>query len=213
MLYKFNSMKSGSKKLIRVIKLALDIAWYLNFALAALALSFLVYIFASEEYVDTNIQVHFSQPHELNRIDAITGQVKDVVLETKTAVLNMKMKNTPFTAASSLFLLVAFELLAFAIIYNLRMLFSSLNKGSAFTYKNVVSIRRTAFLVALVIPLQFILYLLKEVIIRFNVPTPQHLSAGPAFDYKIMIIAAILYIVAEVFNSGLELKAENEEFV
>lgn len=149
-------MKSGSKKLIRVIKSALDIAWYLNFALAALALSFLVYIFASEEYVDTNIQVHFSQPHEL---------------------------------------------------------FSSLNKGSAFTYKNVVSIRRTAFLVALVIPLQFILYLLKEVIIRFNVPTPQHLSAGPAFDYKIMIIAAILYIVAEVFNSGLELKAENEEFV
>lgn len=206
-------MRSNSRKLIKLIKVGLDIAWYLNFILAAIGLTVLVYVFTSREYSEMSMKVQIPI-QELRKVSSSTDMVKDVALTTKEATLNMQVKNTAGQIVSSLFLFFVIELLAITIIYNLRKLFSGLNKGYSFTYENVVALRKTSICVALIWPLGLVAQALTAMIIGTSVSSPYPLSVMQSgFDYKTILIAAILYIIAEVFNSGLELKKENEEFV
>jgi hypothetical protein len=206
-------MRSNSRKLIKLIKVGLDIAWYLNFILAAIGLTVLVYVFTSREYSEMSMNVQIPI-QELRKVSSSTDMVKDVALTTKEATLNMQVKNTAGQIVSSLFLFFVIELLAITIIYNLRKLFSGLNKGYSFTYENVVALRKTSICVALIWPLGLVAQALTAMIIGTSVSSPYPLSVMQSgFDYKTILIAAILYIIAEVFNSGLELKKENEEFV
>ncbi|HEY0054142.1 MAG TPA: DUF2975 domain-containing protein [Pedobacter sp.] len=205
-------MKSNSRKLIKVLKVGLDIAWYLNFIFAAIGLIVLVYVFTTREYSEMSMQVQIPT-QELNKVASSTDIIKDVILTTKEATLKMQMKNTLWHIVSSLVLFFLIELLAITIIYNLRKLFSGLNKGYPFTYENVVILRRTAICVALIWPLGLIIQLIAGIIIGISISSTYPIKVGESFDFKILLIAAILYIMAEVFNSGLELKKENEEFV
>lgn len=206
-------METNSKKLIRVIKTGLDIAWYGNFILAAFALCMLIFVFASDAYSDFDVQVEIPQYTMMNTVKVTSDQVKDVNLITNNASLKMKMKNTPFVISSSLILLFVIEFIIFSILYNLRELFSSLNKGNPFTYENVKTLKRSALFIALILPVQAIMFLLGNYIVESNISSIHRLSVDADFDFKAIAIAAILYIVAEIFNSGLELKKEIEEFI
>lgn len=206
-------METNSKKLIRIIKAILDIAWYSNFILAAIAVCMLIFVFASDKYSDFSVQVDIPQFTMMNKVNVTSDQVKDVNLITDNARLKMKMRNTPFVIGSSLILLFVIEFLIFSILYNLRKFFSSLNKGNPFTYENVKTLKRSALFIALILPVQAIMFLLGNYIVRSNISSIHRLSVDADFDFKAIVIAAILYIVAEIFNLGLELKKENEEFV
>ncbi len=89
-----------------------------------------------------------------------------------------------------------------------------MSKGYPFTFENVVALKRTALCVALIWPLGLVIQVIAQIIIRNSIPSPAILAIKePAFSSQVILIAAILYIIAEVFNAGLELKKENEEFV
>ncbi|MEJ6979123.1 DUF2975 domain-containing protein [Pedobacter sp. P351] len=206
-------METNSKKLIRIIKAVLDLAWYGNFILAAIALCTLLYVFTFEQYSDCTLQVNIPQYTVQSKVKVISDHVKDVNLIADNASLKMKMRNTPFVIGSSLFLLCLIEFLIFSIIYHLRKLFSSLDKGNPFTYENVKTLKISALFIALIIPVQALVFLLANFLVRFNISSVHKLSLDADLDFKAIVIAAILYIVAEIFNSGLELKKENEEFV
>lgn len=206
-------MKTNSKRLIKFLKVGLDVAWYGNFLLAALALAFLIYEFSSEEYTRMGLQVRIPT-QKLNEITSSTNLVKDISLATREGELTLLMKNTFWHSAVALFFFGLIEFFVFIIIFELRRLFSRLSKGHVFTYDNVVVLRRLAMIIALIWPLGFLIQLVQRVVIQFSVPRSYRLSVTEsAFDYKILLVAAILYIIAEVFNHGLELKKENEEFV
>ncbi|MBC7565819.1 MAG: DUF2975 domain-containing protein [Pedobacter sp.] len=202
-----------SRRVIRVIKVILDVGWYFNIVLATIAGSMLFYEFAFNTYADWNTTVHIPQYDFSEKIDLNTDEVKDVILRTSTATLGLKIKNTLLVKSSSIFLLFAIECLIFSIIYHLRKLFSSLHKGVPFTFENVITLKRIAFFIALILPVQIILYLFELQILNANFSKPIKFSVDPVLNFEVLLIAIIFYIVAEIFNSGLELKKENEGFV
>ncbi len=104
------------------------------------------------------------------------------------------------------------QLLVIAILYNLRKIFRMFYHHQPFDYKNVTSIK--------IIALYLSLIWIKDII--FNLITYSYYlkyelayKFGWRWDFKIrgIVIAAIVYIVAEIFKYGFELKRENEEFV
>jgi hypothetical protein len=206
-------MKGYSKNLIGLLRLGLDVAWVLNFVIVPIGFGLLVYAFFHDDFTRLAIEVNLPKTEMLKEVNGVTSPLQNVQLETRSAKLSMQILNTPVVMAVSLLLLVAFELLILVIIYNLKLFFSNLNNGDAFSAQNVKSVKRVALSVALFFPLQLLYYLCANSILRVNIPSGYGLSLGHQFNFKILIIAGILYVVAEVFNSGLKLKEENEEFV
>ena len=209
-------MKSSSKKLIRVIKVCLDVAWYANFVLATVAFSFLIYTFFSsnsEEYQETSSYVRTGRYYLKADISGNTDDVRNAVLRTNIAYLSYEIKSTPLVKFFAFFILLAFELLAFSLISHLRKFFTNLDRGLLFTGQNVEVLKRCALFALLILPLQLLIYLLEQYYLTSNFPASYRFSVESSLNFEILIICSILYIAAEIFNYGLELKKENEEFV
>jgi hypothetical protein len=206
-------MKGHTKNLIGLLKLSLDVAWVLNLVFVPVALGFLVYAFLHDDFTRLALPVNLPKAEMLKKVEEVTTPLQNVQLETKSATLSIQIVNTPVVITGSLLLLVAFELLILNTIYNLRLVFSNLKNGYSFSVQNVRSVKQAALSIALFFFLQLFIYMCAVLVIRLNIPSGYQLSLGPDPDFKILLIAAILYIVAEIFNSGLKLQEENEEFV
>jgi hypothetical protein len=209
-------MKSNSRNLIKVIKVILDVAWYGNIAIAVVAFSFLCYIFfftPGNQYEEMSTQVHIGSHHFEKKVVEHTADVKDARLVSRVATLSYKIKSTPLVTASAFLLLISLEALFFLIIFHLRKLFRSLYQGEVFTRENANSLKLAGLFIMLILPVQLIVYGLEIFFIRSNFKGIKWFSVEPGFDYKPLIIGFTLYILAEIFDYGLQLKKENEEFV
>jgi hypothetical protein len=206
-------MKTNSKRLIYILKMCIDFLWYANILVATVALGMLSYGFITNNFLEWSTLVHFPQHTVINEIELITDNVKDVLLKTSEATLTLQLKNSLFNMITSFFVYFAFEIILFSILFNLRKLFLSLDNGLSFTANNVISLKRIALFISLIFPLNLIWYLIDLYVLNSNISKIHNLSVQPDLDFEVLIIAAILYIVAEIFNNGLELKKENEEFV
>ena len=211
--YKQYDMKTNSKRLIYILKMCIDFLWYANILVATVALGMLSYGFITNNFLEWSTLVHFPQHTVINEIELITDNVKDVLLKTSEATLTLQLKNSLFNMITSFFVYFAFEIILFSILFNLRKLFLSLDNGLSFTANNVISLKRIALFISLIFPLNLIWYLIDLYVLNSNISKIHNLSVQPDLDFEVLIIAAILYIVAEIFNNGLELKKENEEFV
>lgn len=205
-------MKGNSRKLISIIKISLDVAWYGNFILALVASIFLS-LSTVNDYDEASSYIRTPSYIFKKDIAGKNDDVKNALLRTNIAYLSYEIRSTPFVRFSGFFSLIAIEALIFSIIYHLRKLFSSLNKGLAFTQQNVATLKRISLLILLILPVQFVFFLAERYFFEGNFPTSYQFSVEPQIDFKVIIIAAILYIAAEIFNYGLELKKETEEFI
>ena len=205
-------MKRNSRKLISIIKYSIDIAWYANFILALVGTIFMS-LSAVNNYNETSSYVRTPRYIFQKDITAKTDAVKNALLRTNIAYLSYEIKSTPLVKFSGFFFLIAIEALIFSIIYHLRKLFTCLNKGSAFTQENVVTLKRIAVFILLILPVQFVIFLVERYFFEVNFADSHRFSVEAQLDFKVLIIAAVLFITAEIFNYGLELKKETEEFV
>jgi hypothetical protein len=206
-------MRPKSKTLINVLKLVLDVAWYLNFVLIAIAIYFLGREFATNEYIESSAMVRIPRVAVLDSVPLISNNVKTAELTTNVGSLTFQVRNDWFQKITAFFFLFAIEAFIVSIIYYLRKLFRNFKSDLLFNYDNVRSLRILAMLVALIYVGKAVLYFVVSYTVNSNFSSTNKFTVDYSSDGKELLIAAILYIVAGIFKYGLELKRENEEFV
>lgn len=204
-------MKNTAKQLIQILKTLVNIAWYGNFVLIIAAGFFLGRELIFNNYIETSYNLELKRQDLLKGADKNSPVVKNLRISTTAADISFEMKNSLFVRVSSLLLFAMIELLITAILYHLRKLFFNLKQDRHFEGENVSALKRVAFLVALIFPLQLLIQFTAQT--TLNLYLLSNYSVRWEANFYVLIIAAILYIVAEIFNRGLELRKENEEFV
>ena len=204
-------MKSNSKKLIRIIKIGLDVTWYGNFVLAAIAFGLLSHDFLTKPFVNSSSEVTIRK-HVISVPVSVTNETKGALLTTVDAHLSYKTKVNSKLVAASIFFFLAIEGFILLTIYHLRKVFKSLNQHQPFSPQVVKSLKVVSLVIALISPFDIMMDMYSAVQIGYHF-ADQHFSKSVDWNFEPIITGAILYIMAEIFNHGLELKKENEEFV
>lgn len=142
-----------------------------------------------------------------------THQVKDGEI-TMQAHYGSAMVDTtnPFAEMPMILAYAVNQLLVIAILYNLRKIFLTFYHSEPFDYKNITRIKIIAFYLSL-IWVKNIIYSLIMHSYFIDYQLASKFLWRWDFNIRGIVIAAIVYIVAEVFKYGFELKKENEEFV
>ncbi|MEO8885288.1 MAG: DUF2975 domain-containing protein, partial [Mucilaginibacter sp.] len=128
------------------------------------------------------------------------------------AIVQVIDKPNAFGEIPNLLSFIISRFLIIAILYNMRKIFSTFYRNEPFDYKNVTRIKIIALYLALIPAMQLI-----DNLIDYSHFINYQLASKFLFRWKFsilsIIIPAIVYMVAEIFKYGFELKKENEEFV
>jgi uncharacterized BrkB/YihY/UPF0761 family membrane protein len=100
-----------------------------------------------------------------------------------------------------------------SIIYHLRKFFITINQNAPFTYENVHRLKITALCFALTTVLSILLGISTAVILKTNVKEINLMNMVWEQSFTGLILGAMLYILADIFKYGFELKKEIGEFI
>jgi uncharacterized membrane protein len=107
-----------------------------------------------------------------------------------------------------------FEFLVIAAIYNLRHVFRSLNRQSPFAGETIRRLRYIALFIGLLAPYNFLLSVVQAEVANAYIPAAErnfHMNWNFGLPY--IAVAAIIYIMVDIFRYGMQLQQENEAFV
>jgi hypothetical protein len=144
----------GKRSVASVLKLMINAAWYLQFAIFCGVLIMFVYIFTQKEYIGSDVPVKIQDYPMITGIAATSPNVQDTYLTINAGMLHVEQRiNWPLMAAMLAYLFV-FAALCLSITYLLRKIFATLTTPQPFDPQNASRLRRIAFLVMLFSPLE-----------------------------------------------------------
>lgn len=194
-------------RFFHAIRWIVNICWYLNFVLAAIGLFFLATSMFGGTKFNFSTIVRLNAPLSVIAVPGGEMETKDVQLKMLLPVNNL------YRVYSFVFFFL-FEFLVIAAIYNLRRVFRSLNRQSPFTGETIRRLRYTALFIGLLAPYNFLLSVLQAEVANAYIPAAQrnfHMNWNFGLPY--IAVAAIIYIMVDIFRYGMQLQQENEAFV
>jgi len=203
-------METKNKWQLMLIKYCLDIYWYLNFIFTGITLftllkgaSFRVnHLFAVPvQFMGTTLERYYP---------TYTVNGASITMQAHTGAMLVTTPN-PFAEVPMILNFIIHSLLFIAILYNLRKLFGTFYRNESFQYENITRLKKIALYTALFSPLYLINCVINYMVLRSFTQKFSIDWRMPILNY--LGIAAIIYITAEIFQYGFELKKENEEFI
>ena len=217
-----NSIKMESKVkpnlLLVIVKYGLDVVWYLSFVSIVVAVIFIVS--KSENTnptrtfsVDVEYRGNLSESHT-----TVYDNLNTVAFKPTHGKLEFSGEALPWKSEVRFTVMIALNMLCISALYlvflfYLRKIFSSFLRHSPFCMENVKRIRIIA---CCFVVFNFYLLIAKW----FLTPQVIALTSFPAYstynfpgDYKYIIIAAVIYVLADIFKYGFQVQDENNKFV
>jgi len=211
-------MKVKNKALLSCINIGLAIVWYS----CLLSSAFLLFTFAkhacTSAYHEFTIPVYLSSTLERYYPEIIV-RGSNVSVHANSGIVVISNQNPLMEVPQIIFTLLR-SLLTIGILYNLRKVFGTIYRQEPFQYKNIRRLKVTALYISLFFVLDLIWTATNYLVLKnynYLVLKSYHriekFHTSWHFSKGYLEVAAIIYIMAEIFNYGLELKRENEEFV
>lgn len=205
-------MKTNSNKLLEIIGAVLNVMWYVNMLLIAIAFTLLTFKFCTSDSVEFSAPIAATQIQS-TKMDALATAAFDITVSRSQDMLGMNLKNTFGNIATAYFFLIALEVLAMTIIYQLRKFFKSIVQKKPFSNDNVRRLKITALCFALLTVLHILFGLSTKFIIEQTVKDFKNIHIVWTENFMGLAIGSAIYVLADVFKYGFSLQKENEEFV
>ncbi|TFF36697.1 DUF2975 domain-containing protein [Mucilaginibacter psychrotolerans] len=201
--------------LLTTIRVILNILWRAGLVLAVIAFCFLTVKFFTDDSAFFSARVKYPLQESIAVLKAATPDAKNVTLAIEEGSIRMDLKNTPGNITLAYFFFVSLEVLALVIIYQLRKFFNTIKQGIPFNYDNIRRLRITALCFALVTGLNILFGLSTSYILHHQVSNfdGMHYQVVWSESFTGLALGAVIYIMADVFRYGFELKKEIGEFV
>lgn len=206
-------MKTNSHWLLKTIRVLLTLIWYINIVLIVFAFSMLTVKFCTSDFTEFSNPVKYTSTTEIIKMTPLTPDVKDITISNDQGMLKMKMKNTFGNIVTAYFFFFSLEVLVTIIIYQLRKFFNTLEENKPFLYDNIRRLKLIALCFALLTPLHILLGLDTAFILKHHVKDFSLVNMVWVESLTGLMLGAVIYIMADVFNYGFKLQKENEEFV
>lgn len=199
--------------LLKTTRVVLTIFWYGNIVLTIFAFCMLTWKISTSPYTEFSNAVKYPLVTTSTHIASLKQDVSNITLTPDQATVKMFLANNFIHVASAYFFLLAFEALVMSIIYQLRKFFDTINQSAPFTYENVRRLKITALCFALTTVLSILLGISTAIIFGTSVKDMHLMNMVWEQSFTGLILGAMLYILADVFKYGFELKKEIGEFV
>ncbi len=184
----------------------MEFCWYANFALIALAVYFLCRTLFGEQEVDFSTLVRLNAP--LSAMPVTGGAI-----EAQQATLKLRIPTSLFQQVTAFAFFFLFEFLIIGAIYNIRRVLRIVQQ-SPFTGEAIRRLRYTALFIGLLAPYNFLLSVAQAEVVHAYVPqAEQAFRMTWNFGLPYIAVAAVIYIIVDVFRYGMQLQQENEAFV
>lgn len=199
--------------LLKTVRVILTIFWYGNMVLAVFAFCVLTWKISTDHYTEFSNPVKYPLITTSTHLTSLEPDVSNITLTPDQATVKMYLANNFSHIALAYFFLFAFEALVMSIIYQLRKFFNTIKQSAPFTYENVRRLKITALCFALTTVLSVLLGISTAVILGTSVKQMHLMNMVWEQSFTGLILGVMLYILADIFKYGFELKKEIGEFV
>ena len=201
----------GKRSVASVLKLMINAAWYLQFAVFCGVLGLLVYVFTQKEFVGSDVPVQIQDYPKITGIASTSPDVQDTYLTPNAGMLHVEQRVDWQLIVVTLAGFGGFAALCLTITYQLRRIFATLTMPQPFDRRNANRLRRIAFLVMLFAPLEAGNFLFKQMVVNQSFSREKvKFVLQPEINFQVIILGAVLLVIAEVFRIGTQLREENE---
>lgn len=206
-------MKTNSNWLLKTIRIVLGIIWYVNIVLIFVAFTMLTFKFISNDYVEFSTPVKYAASAQITKMESLTPNATSITVQRDQDILKLQLKNTAGNIVVAYFFFVTLEILVMIIIYQLRKFFDTLKQNAPFRYDNIRRLKITALCFALLTVLHILLGVSTALILKHQVKDFSLLNMVWTESFIGLMLGAVIYVMADVFNYGFTLQKENGEFV
>lgn len=199
---------------IKAVSVVLSIIWYLQWLIIAALVIITILIATNNSIIDTGklegFHIQYVRLDIFNNIYDAENQNSDIYLTNGEGRLHIENEEHNFIY---LRLLSAFidTLFYIFIIYLLRKIFFSLKTGEFFVKQNGIYIKKIAYAVlGLTLIPAFLNYLINIWVKQTLTIEGIIFKAQFEFDYGTVFLALLIFVIAEVFIRGTELKEDQD---
>lgn len=202
-----NKLPVNQNRFFHAFYWIVEVCWYFNFLLIVVALYFLSRSLFGEADADFSALIRLNTP--LSSIP-----VPGAAIEAQDATIRLRIPNNTWYIISAFVFFFLFEALVISALFNIRRVLRSLGRQSPFTSENIRRLRYTALFIGLLAPFNFLLSIVQAEIVNTYVPKAEQtfrMNWNVGLPY--LVVAAVIYIMVDVFRYGMRLQQENEAFV
>jgi hypothetical protein len=199
---------------IKSVSIILNIIWYLQWLLLAAIIIISILIATDNTIIDTSkiegFHIQYSRIDIKGDIIDTNNQNNNIYLTNGEGRLHIKNEEHNFIY---LRLLSAFldTLIYIIIIYFLRKIFFSLKTGAFFVKQNGIYLKKMAYAVLGITLIPAILNLFINIYVKKTLHIEGIVfKAQFEFDYGTVFLALLIFVIAEVFIRGTELKEDQD---
>jgi hypothetical protein len=200
----------GRKSVSSIVKVVLDIAWYLTIVLGILLTLDVLVGLGGRSPGRLDLAVQFE-------LDPAAYSIESEALSVESATIRQASGKLVFGSANGSLLIAYFGLVivwlgaALLIIHQLRSVFRTLVAGQPFVRANAKSIRLIGAVVIAMEIARFFLLLAQSAFLRGSFTFEGlTLSVVPRPNLGAILFGLVVLVIAEVFRQGSELREEQE---
>ena len=197
--------------LLVVVKYGLDVVWYMSFVLIIFAIVFLI---TKEDDPNAYFSINVKYRGELKQSYAPYHEaITYVAFEPTHGKLLMKGALPLYNMVLIFIFLLTMLALHFSFLFYMRKLFTGFLRHSPFCMDSVKRMRVLSYCLVIL----NLLLLVWERYFIYQVTNissfSPHYSVSYPDDYMYIIIALVIYVIADIFKYGVQIQEENSKFV
>lgn len=207
-------MKTNSR-FLNIISSITNIAWYLNMVYIVFMFAVVIIGFGLDDHVAVQLVAvkYQAAPHAV-MLKPIEPQASSAHAFVKEAEITVRLLVTPMVYIAALLFVAFLATLSTGILYHLRKVFAAVKQKQPFQLSVVKSLKMIALLLALITPIHLLYvavnyFALTHAVVDFN----KQFMMVWSENFIGLILGAVIYIIADIFKYGIQLKKETEEFV
>lgn len=205
--------KSNADWLLNLINFIVNMLWAVNIVAIVFSFCTLAVVYARSSYTDISALVKYRASIE-SPIKPLSNEVSNIAVSPDSARIKMHVKINPEIIISSFLLLLLYEGCITIILYHLRKVFLSIRQKKPFERENIRRLKLTALCTAVFAPLNLVTNLLYMVEFKDQIPGfESNFKMSGTGNLVTIALALVIFVMADVFRNGSELKNENEQFI
>ena len=205
--------KSNADWLLNLINFIVNMLWAVNIVAIVFSFCTLAVVYARSSYTDISALVKYRATIE-SPIKPLSNEVSNITVSPYSARIKMHVKINPEIIISSFLLLILYEGCITIILYHLRKVFLSIRQKKPFERENIRRLKLTAVCTAVFAPLNLLTNLLYLVEFKDQIPGfESNFKMSGTGNLVTIALALVIFVMADVFRNGSELKNENEQFI
>jgi len=199
--------------LLNLVNFIVNMLWAVNIVVIVFSFCTLAVVYARSNYTDISTLVKYRAAIE-STITPTSNEVSNITVTPDSANIKMHVKINREIIISSFLLLILYEVCITLILYHLRRVFFNIRRKKPFERENIRGLKITALCTAVFAPLNLLTNYLYLVEFNDQIPGFENNFKIPGTGNLVtMVLALVIFVMADVFRNGSELKLENEQFI